>query len=159
MATSNDTGASAYGQRIAGKDSSSGYTVDINSTNGAAHVTSVDPSELVHNRYRTGITATIATGTKTVTFTQAENVRSVRFYFSTANLFRVVFDASSDADAQAKLATAADSATNDVQYHLIEGPTIATREFSKNPDDQSLSRIDMVADSNAGPHTVYVEGR
>lgn len=149
------------------EDSSTGK-LDQNQkgTNGAAHVTAVDPSNTVHNRYRTGITATIATGTKTVTFTQAEDVRAVRFYFSTANLFRVVFDAASDGDAQAKLATATDSASADVQYHLVEGPTIAGRpgwsdwyEFSKLPSDLSLSRIDMVADSAAGPHTVYVEAK
>ena len=135
-------------------------------TNGAAHVTDVGIPRLVHNRYVTGITATIATGTKTVTFTQAENVRQVRFYFSTANLFRVVFDAASLADGKAKLATALTSESADVQYHLVEGPTIATREgwsdwyqFSEYTDDVSLSRIDMVADSAAGPHTVYVEGR
>lgn len=117
-------------------------------TDHAAHVADVGYATERHNRYMTvDIDATHpADDTTSVTWTSTENVRRYRVYFKSAtatDLVKVVEDAVNGSQADSWLTETNGLTTDSMWWLQAVNEWSEWKEFSKDPDDVSLTRLDF----------------
>lgn len=140
-------------------------------SNGASWVAEVGILSQRHNRSNNAITATWpGNDTFSVSWTQAENVRRYRVLVTggaDGDHVRVAEDAVNEAQAESWLAAALNNTSTDVPHLIVYTSTPDAngtfiqqwsewQELSKDPDDDSLTRLDFLA-SAAGPFAITVE--
>lgn len=124
-----------------------------------------------HNRYIDSITATWpGDDTFAVTWTQAEDVRRFRILVTggaDGDYVKFVMDAANEAQAEAWLAGPTADADADVEWRHVYTSTPDANgtfiplwsewiELSRNPDDNSLSRLDFLG-SAAAAKAIFIQ--